>query len=46
MYTVYLILRDPEELARTENHISWRHMYLMMMTAQIAFIVAYLVKYI
>jgi len=46
IYTVYLILRDPEELARTENHISWRHMYLMMMTAQIAFIVAYLAKYI
>lgn len=45
-YTVYLILRDPDELARTENHISWRHMYLMMMTAQIAFIVAYLAKYV
>lgn len=44
-YTVGLILRDPEALARTENHVSWRHMYMMMFTAQIAFIVAYLVKY-
>jgi 4-hydroxybenzoate polyprenyltransferase len=43
IYTVYLILRDPEELTRTENHPSWRQMYLMMMAAQIGFAVAYLV---
>jgi 4-hydroxybenzoate polyprenyltransferase len=43
MYTNYLILRHPEELATTENHISWTHMYLMMMTAQVSFIVAYTV---
>ncbi|HLF56260.1 MAG TPA: UbiA family prenyltransferase [Thermoanaerobaculia bacterium] len=43
VYTVYLILRDPDELTRTENHPSWRHMYLMMMAAQIGFAVAYLV---
>jgi 4-hydroxybenzoate polyprenyltransferase len=42
-YTVWLLLRNPEELTRTENHPSWRHMYLMMMAAQIAFAVAYLV---
>jgi 4-hydroxybenzoate polyprenyltransferase len=42
-YTVYLILRDPEELTRTENHPSWRHMYLMMMAAQIGFAAAYLI---
>ena len=41
-YTVYLLLRDPDELTRTENHPSWRHMYLMMMAAQIGFAVAYL----
>ncbi len=40
-YTVYLLLRDPEELTRTENHPSWRHMYLMMMAAQIGFALAY-----
>ena len=42
-YTVRLILRNPEDLARVENHPSWTHMYLMMMAAQIGFAVAYLV---
>jgi len=43
VYTSRLLLRDPEALATTENHPSWTHMYLMMMTAQIGFAVAYLV---
>lgn len=42
-YTFWLIVRNPDELAATENHPSWRHMYLMMMAAQIGFAVAYLV---
>ena len=42
VYTNYLILKDPEALATTENHPSWTHMYLMMMAAQVAFIIAYL----
>ncbi len=42
-YTVYLIVRNPDELTATENHPSWRHMYLMMMAAQIGFAVAYIV---
>jgi 4-hydroxybenzoate polyprenyltransferase len=42
-YTVWLIVRNPDELAATENHPSWRHMYLMMMVAQVGFAVAYLV---
>lgn len=42
-YTAYLILRDPEELATTENHVSWTHMYLMMMATQVAFAVSYLI---
>jgi 4-hydroxybenzoate polyprenyltransferase len=42
-YTVVLILRDPEDLARVENHPSWTHMYLMMMAAQVGFAIAYLV---
>jgi 4-hydroxybenzoate polyprenyltransferase len=42
-YTVYLIVRNPDELTSTENHPSWRHMYLMMMFAQVAFAVAYLI---
>lgn len=40
-YVNYLILRKPEALATTENHPSWTHMYLMMMVAQVCFIVAY-----
>jgi 4-hydroxybenzoate polyprenyltransferase len=40
-YTVYLLLRRPEELAFTENHPSWTHMYLMMMVAQVGFALAY-----
>jgi len=42
-YTVWLIVRNTEELTSTENHPSWRHMYLMMMAAQVGFAVAYLV---
>lgn len=42
-YTVWLIVRDPDELTATENHPSWRHMYLMMMAAQVGFAAAYVV---
>ncbi|HEX6853126.1 MAG TPA: UbiA family prenyltransferase [Candidatus Polarisedimenticolaceae bacterium] len=42
-YTVYLILKNPDDLATTENHPSWTHMYLMMMAAQVGFALAYLV---
>jgi 4-hydroxybenzoate polyprenyltransferase len=41
IYTVYLLVRRPEELAFTENHPSWTHMYLMMMVAQVGFALAY-----
>jgi 4-hydroxybenzoate polyprenyltransferase len=42
IYTVYLLLRDPDSLATTENHPSWTHMYLMMMAAQVGFALAYI----
>jgi hypothetical protein len=41
-YTVQLLKRNPDELATTENHPSWTHMYLMLMAAQIGFAAAYL----
>jgi 4-hydroxybenzoate polyprenyltransferase len=41
IYTVWLLVRRPEELATTENHPSWTHMYRMMMVAQIGFALAY-----
>jgi 4-hydroxybenzoate polyprenyltransferase len=40
-YTVYLLVRRPEELASTENHPSWTHMYQMMMLAQVGFALSY-----
>lgn len=41
-YVVYLILHNPQALANTENHPSWKHMYLMMMVSQILLCFAYL----
>jgi 4-hydroxybenzoate polyprenyltransferase len=43
VYVAYLILRRPEELTLEANHVSWKHMYLMLVAGQIAFAVAYLV---
>lgn len=40
-YAAWLLVRDPDELARTENHPAWSHMYLLMMAAQIGFALAY-----
>ncbi len=42
IYTVYLLLKDPDALTKTENHPSWTHMYLMMMSAQIGFAFSYI----
>ena len=42
IYTVYLLLRDPKSLTETENHPSWKHMYLIMMAGQVGFALAYL----
>jgi geranylgeranylglycerol-phosphate geranylgeranyltransferase len=41
-HTVYLMLKDPEALAYTENHPSWTEMYGMMMAAQVGLGAAYL----
>lgn len=40
-YVAWLMLRRPDDLARTENHPSWTHMYVMMFVAQIGFALAY-----
>jgi 4-hydroxybenzoate polyprenyltransferase len=42
-YTARLLLKNPEELATTENHPAWTHMYLMLMGAQVGFALAYVV---
>ena len=41
-WTAWLILRDPESLAVTENHPSWTNMYRLMMMAQVGFALAYI----
>lgn len=41
-WVCWLILRRPEDLAATENHISWTHMYWMMFVTQVGFMLAYL----
>jgi len=40
-YAARLLLANPEDLARTENHPAWTHMYLLMMSAQAGFALAY-----
>ncbi len=42
-YTARLLVRNPDELASTENHPAWTHMYLMLMCAQAGFAAGYLV---
>jgi geranylgeranylglycerol-phosphate geranylgeranyltransferase len=44
IYTVYTMVRRPEELAVDSNHVSWAHMYRMMFVGQIGFALAYLVE--
>lgn len=41
VYAAHLLLKNPDDLARTENHPAWTHMYLLMMAAQIGFALAY-----
>jgi len=43
LYAASLLLRDPDALATKENHPAWRHMYLILMAAQVGFALAYLV---
>lgn len=43
-YAARLLLSNPGELARTENHPAWTHMYLLMMAAQAGFALAYLLS--
>jgi len=41
-YAARLLLENPDELASTENHPAWTHMYLLMMAGQVGFALAYL----
>lgn len=43
-YVAYLILRRPDELATESNHVSWKHMYLIMLVGQLGSAAAYLIR--
>ena len=43
-YAARLLLAHPEDLATTENHPAWTHMYLLMMSAQVGFALAYVLQ--
>lgn len=44
LYTAKLIIKKPEELTVERNHVSWKHMYFMLMVGQFGFAIAYLIK--
>lgn len=44
VFTVYTMVRKPEELAVDANHVSWAHMYRMMFVGQAGFMIAYLIE--
>ncbi len=43
-YVAYLILSRPKELATEANHVSWKHMYLIMVVGQLGVAVSYLLS--
>ncbi len=43
-YTAKLILLRPQDLTLEKNHISWKHMYLILIVGQLGFAAAYLIK--
>ena len=43
VHAARLLLANPAELASTENHPAWTHMYLLMMAAQVGFALAYVI---
>lgn len=43
-YLGWLVLRNPEKLATEKNHVSWRHMYLLLIFAYLGITLAYLLN--
>lgn len=43
LYIAYLIVRRPEVLTLEAHHVSWKHMYLLLMAGQVGFALAYMV---
>lgn len=44
VYSVTLLLRDPEMLSEGGNHPGWKYMYFMMMVFQLGLALSYLIK--
>lgn len=44
LFTARLIMKKPQGLTLEKNHISWKHMYLILIVGQIGFAIAYLIK--
>lgn len=44
LYTAKLIIKRPQELTLEKNHISWKHMYLILIVGQAGFAIAYFIK--
>lgn len=44
LYTAKLITNRPQDLTLEQNHVSWKHMYLMLIAGQVGFAIAYLIK--
>jgi chlorophyll synthase len=42
LYIRKLLLKNPQALTIEANHVSWKHMYLLLVTGQIGFAIAYL----
>lgn len=40
-FCLYLIIRNPEELATEANHVSWKHMYLLLVLSQVGIAACY-----
>jgi 4-hydroxybenzoate polyprenyltransferase len=44
LYTANLITKRPQDLTLERNHISWKHMYFMLMAGQLGFAIAYIIR--
>ncbi|MDD4894568.1 MAG: UbiA family prenyltransferase [Candidatus Omnitrophica bacterium] len=44
VYTAKLITKKPQGLTLEKNHISWKHMYFMLIVGQLGFAASYFIK--
>ncbi|MBN2054248.1 UbiA prenyltransferase family protein [bacterium] len=44
-YVVHLLWKFPDELATEENHVSWKHMYLLMIFTYVGIALCYIIPF-